>query len=562
MTSRRLIVLAIILPAFIATGVALAWSAWSQQRHQDRVASLAGQTAREKVLIEAIGSLGGEVGYVIAAKRVSPTQIPAALAPYAASGRTLTSTRGGRAAILPLLDQVDKGGPEALARLQDSGIRTSNELERVMRPMEGGAQSVVAAGTGMAGVPWDDYAAGITELQGHFAAASPASRAALEQLVAVSRQDRGWTNPEFLALAAGLLAFVLVAAALAGWRVALKIARAESARDDERRRAEALAFRNTRLMNMVDASRRVQEGNDLGSAATAVASETRDLLGASCGVVFLLDEEGTAHPVACAGDPRPAPVVGFHGIVGRSMDSGSSTRTVVAGDVAFPDASGPLSLVVAPLVVAGKVTGALVVVRTDDVLADDDDEGLVRLVAQVAATAIEAARTHETTARLVHTDSLTGLANRRRMDGDLADLHTEDHSGGVAFLMIDIDNFKNYNDTNGHPAGDTLLRTMADTLRECVRDTDVVYRFGGEEFAVLLRNANDLEAQAVATRIRSAVAAHSFPGGDSQPGGQVTVSVGLSRHEDGDDAAGLVSEADEALYSAKRAGRNRVVVAA
>jgi diguanylate cyclase (GGDEF)-like protein len=127
--------------------------------------------------------------------------------------------------------------------------------------------------------------------------------------------------------------------------------------------------------------------------------------------------------------------------------------------------------------------------------------------------------------------------------------------------MIDVDHFKAYNDAHGHPAGDVLLRQIADTISECVRDTDVVYRLGGEEFAVLLRGAAEPEAEAIASRIRSAVAGQEFTGAGTQPGGRVTVSVGVSRHLDGSDTAALVSKADEALYTAKRTGRDRVVFA-
>jgi diguanylate cyclase (GGDEF)-like protein len=197
----------------------------------------------------------------------------------------------------------------------------------------------------------------------------------------------------------------------------------------------------------------------------------------------------------------------------------------------------------------------------DGPLPDDEDELTLRLIALAAATTIEAARAHDTTAKLVHTDPLTGLANRRRLDGDLAGLSEEEHEHGVAFLMIDVDHFKAYNDAHGHPAGDVLLRQIADTINECVRDTDVVYRLGGEEFAVLLRGAAEPEAEAIASRIRSAVAAQEFTGAGTQPGGRVTVSVGVSRHLDGSDTAALVGKADEALYTAKRTGRDRVVFA-
>lgn len=562
MTTRRGIVLALIVPALVSTGIALAWSAWSQQRHHERIADLASRAGQEKALTGATGSLTGEVSYLITLRKVSPDEIPGVLAPFAASGKALSAAAGGTSAAMPLLDQADRSGPEALRRLKESGLPASPALERVMAPMERGARTVVAAGPGPDGIPWDDYARAVSELQGMYISSTPASRAAVEELAATARQGPTWKQPEFLALAAGLLAFVLAAAAALGWRVALRVSRAEAARDEECLRAEGLARRNSRLMAMVDSSRRVQSGSDLRTVSMAVAEEARELLGTPCGALYLLDAEGIAHPVACSGDPRPGPILPNQGVVGRAMDSGTPARSVVAADPAFADTPGALSLVVAPLVAAGRVTGAIVVATPEGGLADEDDESTLRLVALVAAASVESARTHDTTTELVHTDALTGLANRRRMDGDLAALGDEDHADGVAFLMIDVDKFKNYNDAHGHPAGDALLRQVATTIRECVREGDVVYRFGGEEFAVLLRGATDLEAQAVASRIRSAVAEHDFPGAESQPGGRVTVSVGVSRHLDGSDPATLLSEADQALFAAKRAGRDRVVFAA
>lgn len=163
-----------------------------------------------------------------------------------------------------------------------------------------------------------------------------------------------------------------------------------------------------------------------------------------------------------------------------------------------------------------------------------------------------------TLSELSLTDDLTELGNRRRLERDL-DVAFGPERRPVGFVMLDIDHFKQFNDTHGHLAGDETLRRVAAILRFSVREGDVVYRYGGEEFCVLLADADPLEARAVAERLRSAVEAHDFPGAEDQPGGRLTISVGMSLIG-AVDARSMKQCADEALYEAKRAGRNRVVV--
>jgi diguanylate cyclase (GGDEF)-like protein/PAS domain S-box-containing protein len=156
------------------------------------------------------------------------------------------------------------------------------------------------------------------------------------------------------------------------------------------------------------------------------------------------------------------------------------------------------------------------------------------------------------------TDQLTGLANRRSLDLKLAmevRLAVR-HMVPLSFVMLDVDHFKQYNDSFGHPAGDDVLRKVAAILQECVRVTDFAARWGGEEFAVMLRHTSEDGALIVAERIRESVERTAFTHR------RVTVSVGvatLMRFKP--NAGDLLAEADRALYEAKRGGRNRVVTA-
>ncbi len=162
--------------------------------------------------------------------------------------------------------------------------------------------------------------------------------------------------------------------------------------------------------------------------------------------------------------------------------------------------------------------------------------------------------------RSAQTDALTGLGNRHWMRTMFEREVTRAlHSNkALCLMMIDVDNFKAFNDQYGHIAGDSVLVAVAETLREYLRPTDLVARFGGDEFAVLLPDLHIKQARQTAERIRQQIAGLSPPSLTTA----VTVSIGLADRTQKDDVATLVQRADAAMYHAKEAGRNRVAVAA
>jgi diguanylate cyclase len=159
------------------------------------------------------------------------------------------------------------------------------------------------------------------------------------------------------------------------------------------------------------------------------------------------------------------------------------------------------------------------------------------------------------------TDGLTALANRKAFDAEISRLWQNALIGGASFslLMLDIDHFKVFNDTHGHPVGDEVLRLVARTLAQCVRSGDMAARYGGEEFAILLPETALPEALTLANAMRTTVESMSLvrrKGGDKL--GRVTLSGGAAEMTPEDSPEALVARADAALYRAKKRGRNRV----
>ena len=194
---------------------------------------------------------------------------------------------------------------------------------------------------------------------------------------------------------------------------------------------------------------------------------------------------------------------------------------------------------------------------------DTSDLGVIELVGPQIALALERAAWQQRANQfqlMSITDPLTGLHNRRYMEARLAEelSRSKRYDYPMSFMMIDIDDFKLYNDLNGHQAGDRALEIAAQCLRAALRKVDVASRYGGEEFSILLPQTNLPEASVIADRIRRKISETKFPHGNLQPLGAVTVSIGLSCYSKAlDSAEAIIRAADRALYHAKSHGKNR-----
>lgn len=182
-------------------------------------------------------------------------------------------------------------------------------------------------------------------------------------------------------------------------------------------------------------------------------------------------------------------------------------------------------------------------------------EQLAQLYAAVERQNVLLERQNALLAERAATDGLTGLWNRRHFDEALASslAYAGRHDQPLSVILIDVDLFKSYNDTYGHPAGDDVLRTVAEVLRTGARVHDVVARYGGEEFAVLLPATNAAGAVLVGERLRLAIEQRVWPMRS------ISVSVGVATAAESSSLPGLVARADGALYAAKQRGRNQVV---
>jgi diguanylate cyclase (GGDEF)-like protein len=154
-------------------------------------------------------------------------------------------------------------------------------------------------------------------------------------------------------------------------------------------------------------------------------------------------------------------------------------------------------------------------------------------------------------------DELTSLYNRRKFEATLVEERnrTERFKHGLALIMIDIDQFKLYNDTYGHQTGDKILQKLGELFRESIRKTDMPFRYGGDEFAILLPETSKERAEEISNKLIAVVSNHQFVGVGKTPVGDVTISCGVSSYCQDQDIESFIKEADIALYKNRSAGK-------
>ena len=218
----------------------------------------------------------------------------------------------------------------------------------------------------------------------------------------------------------------------------------------------------------------------------------------------------------------------------------------------------PQHVLVVPVQRSGQLMGAMELYLNAWRELTEDQADLLNGVASQAAIAIRHAQLFEAQEENALTDELTKLPNRRALaQRFLQEMQrARRHHNAIAFMMIDLDHFKQVNDTYGHLNGDAVLAELATILTSGARESDVCARYGGEEFALILHETTEPGARTLAERIRTKVAAATFPGGL-----KLTISIGVAATDDPALFTSLMEYADKALYAAKQGGRNQVRVA-
>jgi len=323
-----------------------------------------------------------------------------------------------------------------------------------------------------------------------------------------------------LAVTAGILAYVVRA-----WR-------AERARG--RVASEALTRRATELATLHAIGREILATLDADKVFAIVERECRKVFEVETFYLGVLDRD--TRQLRPPAEPRAASVLGDK------------------REIRWDDEDGAVLAV--PLLVEEAVVGVLSVRTGRRGAYDDHHLALLSTIAQQAAVAVENARHH----LLATTDSLTGLYLRDAFFRRLQEEHARArrYEGAYALLMIDLDGFKGINDRDGHLAGDRTLRAVGTAIRSRLRGADLACRYGGDEFCVLLPETDLAGASPIAERLRESIATLVVDLDGSST--RATASIGISAYPDhGADVRALLLRSDQALYQAKRAGRDRVV---
>ncbi len=218
--------------------------------------------------------------------------------------------------------------------------------------------------------------------------------------------------------------------------------------------------------------------------------------------------------------------------------------------------------IISPLILQNDVQGLIALgprVRTKKYHRQEIEN--ISILTNIVTISMQNAVLYQQVEQLSYTDGMTDLHNFRyfklRLKEEVG--RHQRSNAGLSLLILDVDNFKNYNDTMGHPAGDKVLKKLGAILKSSVRENDIVSRYGGEEFAVILPAIEHEGARILAERIREVVEETPFDNENVQPLGKLTISLGVaSLPEDANNAKDLIHYADTALYAAKHGGRNRV----
>jgi len=339
----------------------------------------------------------------------------------------------------------------------------------------------------------------------------------------------------------------------------------------------SIALQNARLYSLEQQrARQLQAINAIAQQTTAVL-DLEELLGTVCGLIqnafrvshvslFLREDHdlvlrahhGTLTPRIPQGGRFPASNEPWASILATSRTTTESDLRKATSMRFFAESASRMRI---PLISYGQTLGVLALDSDQTDAFRDGDLQSLESVADICATAIQNAHYVERVKQLAYLDGLTGIFNRRFFEMRILEEieRARRYGTGMAVIMADIDQFKRLNDEFGHVLGDEVLRQASSLFNQQLRKIDVVCRYGGEEFGILLTQASAQHAMNIAEKLRKMVEEWQFPGVPRT----VTISAGAAAFPDhGTTRDELVKAADQALYAAKQSGRNRVCLAA
>lgn len=472
----------------------------------------------------------------------------------------LTDSLDGTIAAVDLadFDRLEHDGHDYLETMFDDGISFSRPVYEALEPLPRGDRSRLDQGRQLS-IDGDGYLHAIDHLLHHGGRAPIRPRpgppievtaAALTAFVErgeLAPQSPGAPEPPGGPIdvpygrdrhgdSAGFPTWAIVAiaaaAGVAGWAIA---SRRRSAPSPDHRASDLL-----------DAGRSFAEVHTVHEVEAIAAERAMTITGAEAAVYVRVTDDGFERGRSIGLEHFDMSSVGSS-VVARTVATGREIG-VVANDPAIGERR---SVLAAPIVAAGHAAGVIVLTRRPGRPFDQDEIDTFAALRPLVGAALAGAMSRELIHTEAYVDSLTGLANRRSLDERL-----ESVTGNVLVLMVDVDRFKLVNDVHGHQAGDVALRSVARTIEEAVGERGTAYRYGGEEFAIVLDSGDSAALGCVSERVRAAVEATPI-----EVDGTVlnlTVSIGTAW---GDDPTDAIARADIALYEAKRSGRNRVVAA-